>query len=234
MDDKWTDFSENNFAIVVLIYSCGFLTPNQPVVYPYRIFEQQQKKIMKTKNLFLAILLLTSTMALATTPDLKVVSVKGSSVFRVIYKGAETGKVRLNIFDAQNKRIHSETISAPNGFIYPLNFTDLATGDYTIEVVDGSGKQRQIVHYVPASVIDLKAIHMTKLVNQDGKYLLAISNAQKENIHVRIYDRDSQLVFSEGKEITGTYAAVYKINNAGIGYTFEISDQAGNTRSFSF
>ena len=189
---------------------------------------------MKTKNLFLAILLLTSTMAFATAPDMKVVSIKGSSVFRVFYKGAETGKVRLNIFDAQNKRIHSETIAAPNGFVYPLNFTGLATGDYTIEVIDGSGKQRQIVHYVPTPVIDLKAVHMTKLINQDGKYLLAISNAQKENIHVRIYDRDSQLVFSEGKEITGAYAAVYKISNAGHGYTFEISDQAGNIRSFSF
>jgi hypothetical protein len=173
-------------------------------------------------------------MAFATAPDMKVISVKGSSVFRVIYKGAETGKVRLNIFDAQNKRIHTETITALNGFIYPLNFTGLASGDYTIELIDNSGKQRQVVHYVPTSVIDLKTVHMTRLINQDGKYLLAISNAQNENIHVRIYDRDSQLVFSEGKEITGAYAAVYKINNAGNGYTFEITDQAGNIRSFSF
>src|SRR5688572_16340318 len=119
---------------------------------------------MKTKTLFFAMLLTVSTTAFALgkdKPGMAVVSAKGSGVFKVIYQGETAGRIRLNIFDAQERIIHSETINGLNGFIRPLNFKGLRSGNYTIELVDDAGKHRERVVYLPAH--EMKSIHVSKL-----------------------------------------------------------------------
>jgi len=169
---------------------------------------------MKTKTLFFTVLVLVSATAFAfgsDDPGMTVVSVKGSEVFKVIYKGATTGKIKLNILDAEGRTIHSETLFGLNGFILPVNFKGLQSGNYTIEVVDQAGSYRENVLYLPA--YEIKSIHVSKIRNEDGKFLLSIANAQDEPIQVRIFDGQT-IVYNESKTIKGDFAQVYKIKDA--------------------
>ncbi|MEX2232367.1 MAG: T9SS type A sorting domain-containing protein [Cyclobacteriaceae bacterium] len=190
---------------------------------------------MKTKTLFFAMLLTVSTAAFALgkdKPGMTVVAVKGSEVFKVIYQGETTGKIRLNIFDEQGRMIHSETIVGLSGFICPLNFKGLQSGNYTIELVDGTGKHREKVVYLPVS--EMKSIHVSKLRSEEGKFLFVIANAQDEPIRLKIYDERKSLVYEETRTISGDFAQVYKMANKHGRYTFEVADVAGNQKYFTF
>lgn len=190
---------------------------------------------MKTKALFFALLVAVSTTAFAfgnDEPGMTVVSFKGSEIFKVIYKGSKTGKVKLNILDQRGNTIHSETIAGLNGFICPVNFKGLASGTYTIEVVDDGARYQENVTYKPAH--ELKSIHVSKLVNENGKYLLSVSNAQNEPIGVRIYDQEQRLVYNNSQVRNGDFAQVFKMENNKGRYTFEVSDASGHKKYFNF
>ena len=159
---------------------------------------------MKTKTLFFALLVAVSTTAFGFSSDepaLTVVSSKGSEVFKVIYKGSTTARVKLNLLDERGNVIHSEVISGLNGFIRPLNFKGLESGQYTIEVVDKADRFQESVTYLPAH--ELKSIHVSKLLKHDGKFLLAVANAQEEAIHIKIFDQEQRLVHAESKTLRG-------------------------------
>lgn len=184
---------------------------------------------MKTKSLFVAALVLVSAVISAVGKDeptskagLAVVPVKGSEVFKVIYKGENAGRVKLNLYNAANEIVFSESISKVDGFIRPLNFRGLAFGEYTIELIDAFGKHAEKIKYAPSRSI----VRVAKLDNE-GKFLLAVANPRSNAITVKIFNADDQLIHSEVKEIKGDYAQVYTIKNVK-NVTFEISDSVGN------
>src|SRR6188768_3753575 len=109
---------------------------------------------MKTKSLFIAALVVVSASVAAfgkeeptSNKGMAVVPVKGSEVFKVIYKGEAAGRVKLNVYNTESKLVFSETISGTDGFIRPLNFSGLTAGEYTIELVDALGKKSEKVSY---------------------------------------------------------------------------------------
>lgn len=164
-------------------------------------------------------------------PDMIVVSSRGSEVFKVIYKGITSGRVKLSIFDGQGKIVLSENLQGKDGFIRPLNFKGLPSGNYTIQLVDDQGSYQESVRYVPSA--ELKSIHATKL-DDEGRFLLSIANAQTEEIVIRIYDKEQRLLHSETNTLTGDFARVYKLDNMLKQYVCEVSDGAGNKKLFSF
>jgi hypothetical protein len=187
---------------------------------------------MKAKIVMLAVILSMSTMHYAIgkdAPELAVVAVKGSDVFKVIYKGAAAGRVKVNIIDFRNKAVLSETITGLDGFIFPVNFKGLPAGDYTIELIDGAGRKSEKVFYQPLS--EMKKIHISKVRGSDGRFLLSIANSQKELIFVNIFDSGSNLIYTDSRFISGDFAQVYKIEKAGA-YTFQVSDINGVVKSF--
>lgn len=185
------------------------------------------------KALFLALFVAVSSTVFGNDePAMTVVSFKGSEVFKVIYKGTTTGKVRLNILDAKGRTLHSEVISGVDGFILPVNFKGLTSGKYTIELVDNFGKYEQEVVYKP--FVDAKSIHVSKILSEEGKFLLAVANAKNEAIRVKIYDDTQRLLYNESKILSGDFAQVFRIQNPQTNYTFEISDEAGNSKYFNF
>jgi hypothetical protein len=192
---------------------------------------------MKTKSLFIAALVTIIAMAPAVGKDaprnagLAVVSVKGSEVFKVIYKGEIAGKVKLSVYNAAAKLVFTETLSGNEGFIRPLNFSGLAFGEYTVEIVDAAGKRAEKVNYQPVSA--KKNIHVSKVSKESGKFLISVGNVGAEKINVRIFDALNNLMYSEEKEITGAFAQIYSVKNFE-GITFEVSDSTGNTRIVRF
>src|SRR5688572_9254704 len=135
---------------------------------------------MKTKSLFIAALVTVGAAMSAfgkeepTNKGLAVVAVKGSEVFKVIYKGEGSSRVKLNVYNSSAEVVFSESFSGVEGFIRPLNFKGLQSGEYTIELVDATGKKVEKLNYQPAK--SDKNIHITKVGSQEGKFMIAMAS----------------------------------------------------------
>jgi hypothetical protein len=192
---------------------------------------------MKIKSLIIAaIVVLNSAVAFAGEDEprktgIAIFPVKGTGVFKLVYKGESVGKVKFNIYNASGSLILTEVVNGVDGFICPLNFTGLASGEYTVELVDALGKKVEKITYQPTKSI--KHIHVSKMP-EAGKYLVAIANTGSEVINLRIYDNYNNLVHSESKEISGDFAQLYKLSNTSLTYTFEVTDKLGNTKTIKF
>lgn len=195
---------------------------------------------MKTKSLVLAALVTVSAAVSAIGKDvpsnagLVVVPMKGSEVFKVIYKGENAGRVKLNIYNAASSMIFSETINTTDGFIAPLNFAGMAPGEYTLELVDNTGaKKVEKVKYLTA-LSSAKNVHVSRISKETGKFLVAVTNNSTEKINVRIYDGANNLVHSESREAKGDFAQLYTVKNVTGALTFEVSDETGYTKTIRF
>jgi hypothetical protein len=152
-------------------------------------------------------------------------------VIKVIYKGEAAGKVKLNIYNEAAELVFSETFNGLDGFIRPLNFNGLQAGEYTVELIDAAGKKVEKVSYKPSSTA--KSVHISKL-GEEGKYLIAISGVGKEVVDVKIYDAANNLVHSESKAIDGNFAQIYAVKNINGALTFEVTNNAGYTKTVRF
>ena len=192
---------------------------------------------MKTKSLFIAVVALLVTLSAfgneepSNSKGLAVVPVKGSEIFKVIYKGEAAGKVKLNIYNQASELVFSESINGMDGFIRPLNFTGLDAGQYTVELIDATGKKVEKVDYKPAT--SLKFVHISKLSEQ-GKFLVAVSGKGKEVVDVKIYDAANNLLHAESKTIDGSYAQVYSLKNIRGAVTFQVTNSVGTVKTVRF
>jgi hypothetical protein len=191
---------------------------------------------MKTKSIFLAAFLVTAVAAFGSDEPKKagvaIVPIKGTEVFKVIYKSENAGKVRVNVYDADNDVVYTERFNNTNGFILPLNFSKLGFGEYTVELIDGSGKQIQRIVSLPAVVIG--NIRVAKLDAAQDKFLVAVSGSGNEKITVRIFDGHNNLLHNEVKSIVGDFAQVYTVKNLRGALTFEVSDNNGFLKTVKF
>jgi hypothetical protein len=131
---------------------------------------------MKTKLMVSALLVaLIAGAAVAADPvgpKVVIINQKEAGIFKVIYEGAQVGKVNLRIADESGVVLFRETISNVDGFIRPVNLKSLEAGEYTIEVSDAFGKFSQKVNNKvekPESVF-----HLAKIAG-DKRYLKDVS-----------------------------------------------------------
>ena len=188
---------------------------------------------MKTKSLYFAALFIIGAAVAAvgkeepSSAKLAVVAVQGSQVVKVIYKTETAGKVKLSVYDAAAKVVFTETRNSNEGFILPLNFSGLRSGQYTVELVDAAGTKSEKINYQPVAV---KNVHVAKTA-AEGKFVVSVVNANSP-VGVKIYDANHNLVHDSIKEASGSYAQLYSIKNF-TGATFEITN-AGETSTFRF
>lgn len=192
---------------------------------------------MKTKSLFIAVVAMVVALSAfgeepSNSKGLAVVPVKGSEVIKVIYKGENAGKIKLNIYNEQAQLVFSESINGLDGFIRPLNFNGLAAGQYTFEIIDANGKKTEKVNYQPLAA-KASNVHVTKLAGE-GKFLLAVAANGKETISVKIFDAANTLVHSESKSVDGAYAQIYTVKNVKGALTFEVTGANGTTKTVRF
>ncbi|HPM30418.1 MAG TPA: hypothetical protein PLJ60_08770 [Chryseolinea sp.] len=193
---------------------------------------------MKTKSLLISALVVIGATVSAiakeepTKAGLAIVSVKGSETFKVIYKTENTGFTKVNIYNAEAKVIFSKVVSNAGGFILPLNFNGLNAGEYTIELIDGTGTKVEKVNFQPSAKSSLN-VHVSKM-SEEGKFLLAIANSKDEEVTVTIYDNFENVLHTETKKLDGDFAQVYALKGKASSYTFEISDKSGKIKSVKF
>ncbi|HZI23756.1 MAG TPA: DUF3244 domain-containing protein [Chryseolinea sp.] len=191
---------------------------------------------MKTKSIYLAAFLLMS--AVATfgnenpTSGIAVLSAKGKDVFRVIYKNETANDVKVKLYNSNDEIIHSSSISQTTGFILPLNLSKLNFGEYRLELTDASGKRVERIVYQNSKPVD--NIRVSKLTNNEGKFMVSVMSAKNEKVTVRIFDSYNNLLHNEVKNVSGNFAQVYTLKNLKGACTFEVSDDAGRVKTVQF
>ncbi|HEX6893521.1 MAG TPA: T9SS type A sorting domain-containing protein [Chryseolinea sp.] len=189
---------------------------------------------MKTKSLYFAALFVIGAAVAAVGKEepnstgMAVVAVKGSEVVKVIYKSETAGKVKLSVYDAASKIVFTETRMSNEGFILPLNFSGLQSGQYTVQLVDANGTKSEKINYQPSAFT--KNVHVAK-VAAEGKFVLSVVKGNS-TVGVKIYDLNNNLVHESSKEVSGDYAQLFSIKNFA-GATFEITN-GGETSTFRF
>jgi hypothetical protein len=192
---------------------------------------------MKTKVMCIAAFMVFVASVAAVGKDepragMAVVAVKGSEVFKVIYRGESASKVKLNVFNESSDIVFTETFNNMDGFIRPLNFSGLQFGEYTIEVTDAQGTRVERINFQPVKAE--RAVHVSKLVNEEGSFLLSVAKNSGESITVKIFDNASNLLYSGSRSDSGDFAQVFKLKDVYGGVTFEISDNAGHVSTVRF
>jgi hypothetical protein len=204
--------------------------PVFPDIRPY-ICNENKIKTMKTKSVVFALMLaFVSVAAMAADPvgpKVVIINQKESGIFKVIYEGAQTGKVSLKIFNKSGKVVFAETINGTDGFIRPVNFSGMDAGEYTIEVSDAAGKQINKLEYNMDTKVH--TVHVAK-IGKESKYLLAVANQGSEEIIVRIFDGANNLVHNENLVVDGSLGLVYNLKNIAGVPTFEVTNQTGSTK----
>jgi hypothetical protein len=186
---------------------------------------------MKTKSVVFALsMAFVSVAAVAADPvgpKVVIVNQKEAGIFKVIYEGGQAGRVTMRIYNSSGRVVFAESINGIDGFIRPVNFSGMKPGEYTIEIANASGKQTQTVSYRMEN--KNQTIHVAKL-GDESKYLLAVGNIGAEEITVRIFDGDKNLVHNENLTIDGNFGQVYNLRNVSGMPSFEVTNQMGTTK----
>ncbi len=197
---------------------------------------------MKSRAMLVAsMLMLVSVFTFANKSNdsqLEVVAQQSKSILKVIYQGTSNGKAVLKVYNQAGEVVFMDRIFTEKGFIRPLNFAGMEKGTYKIEVSTSQGTSVKSVEYgaseetkavVSANETSaIKAVHIAKL-NAEGKYLIAISNQGENNVTVRVYDGNKNIVSNKRISINGNYGVVYNLKNVVGTPSIEVTDKAGNT-----
>lgn len=192
---------------------------------------------MKTRQIVItAMMVLASVLSYAVDSkdsQLVVVNPKTSNVFKVIYKSAGQNTVSLKVYNKQGELVFSDNVYSSNGFIRPLNFEGMESGEYKVELKSGNTVNEQSFFYAPTPEVTsveatgtLKSIHVSKL-NADNKYLVAFSNTGDSRVNVKIYDGAKELVLNTSMNISGDKGIVYSLKDVAGVPSFEVTGNKG-------
>ena len=186
---------------------------------------------MKTKSVLMGVLMSVSAMAFASGPSFKVavVNQKESGIFKIIYEGETKGDVKLNVLNSAGTVVYHETLKDVDNFMRPLNFGGMAYGEYSVELVDNTGKKVQVINYATPATGTVGNVRVSKTA-EAGKYLLAVANAGVSEMNVKIYDGASELVHSQTVSVNGSLGLIYNLKKISGEPTFTVTDKAGTVQ----
>jgi hypothetical protein len=182
---------------------------------------------MKTKFLVTALALMVianaSVMAQDSSPSFDIINQEGSSVYKLVYKSPGQGKVNLKIAD-KSGIIYTELLSFTDKFSYPLDFSGMNKGEYTITLSDKKKSLKKSIVYDVK--IPLAFVHVAKQPNE--KYMLTIKSEAPSDFTVRIYDRWNNEVMQKSESVVVDFGLVYNLSNLNGPFSFEVTNATGN------
>src|SRR6187431_579412 len=157
---------------------------------------------------------------------------KSGSLVKLFYKGAKDCNVRVIISNAKNKVVFEETIKHVDGFMRPYNFSNLEEGDYTVELIDHTGKKIEKISYRNHKIERLAGL--IKISKEEGKYLLTVPNRGENAFDVSIYDLSGALLYRHTEKADGDFAKVYNLSEVSKKFVFIITDKSGSTKQIEY
>jgi hypothetical protein len=150
---------------------------------------------------------------------------KGSTIYKVLYKSSGTGKAVLKISD-KTGLVFSEVVNYTNGFAYPIDFKNMAEGEYTVEVSGKDANFKQVVN-----LAKIKPVAYVRVAKQSNKKeLLTIVSEVPANFTIRVFDKWNNEVFERAEAINSSYGVVFNTANLALGYTFVVTEASGTMK----
>jgi hypothetical protein len=157
---------------------------------------------------------------------------RSGSTFKVFYKGSSINKVTVNIYDSRGEKVFSDHVGKFESFVRPYNFSGLAEGQYSIELIDNIGKQVESVEYRNGKIE--KLANLIKVADGESKYLLVVPSRGKDVLSVKIFDADGFVVYDGVENVDGNFAKVYDLKALNNNFRFEITDKTGAIKSVRY
>ena len=157
--------------------------------------------------------------------------IQKGSLLKVLYKGFEKSNIKINIRDSRNREIFSETVRKTDGFVRPYNLAHLDDGQYTIEVVDGSGANSQSV--IVKKHEEERKFHLMPVTNQYGKVMLMVGRDAR-SFQITFRNADGELLLEEEKIIDTDFAKVYDLSVLKDHVVITVKDEFGNSEVYNF
>ncbi len=186
-----------------------------------------------TIKFFALILFVAGTFAAQAAPlKLAVISDATTGVYKLVYRAAEAGKVKVSILNSAQEIIFTETLSSVQSFVRPYNFSNLTQGEYTIVVEDKNGKTEEHVSYYFKKVES--NVDVTKIANESRKYLLSVENKETDLIDVKIIDKSNNVLHQQSMTVTGKFSVIYNLTSVQGDVTFEVTGSNGAVKTFNY
>ena len=141
----------------------------------------------------------------------KVFSYNGKEIYKVVFQSKKETSVTINLLDKQGNYLHTTTVDKTTGFAQPFNFSDLVSGEYTFEILNGKEKVVETVHYIKES----EKVSKNLLVKIDAsKRMVTIASyyGDKSNISVLFFNQTGDIIL-EDKLATLLDGKIYDLSN---------------------
>lgn len=153
--------------------------------------------------------------------------IKQGSTFKLFFKCKESDKVKVTIYNKDNKTVFKETLYRTDGFMRPYNLDKLGEGDYRVVVTDENCEHTNVFHHYAEKSKSL--IGVIQLSDSPEKFVLTIGKkSAPEVIGVKIYNDKNEIVYEQLEHVSGDFAKLYNLRE-GDSYRFEITDSNGTT-----
>ena len=171
---------------------------------------------MLTKNLLAVLLTVIGTTAFANENDasrLTIVPQKGGDAYKLIYQSETPEPVFVSIKDQSGDFILREKFTRTDGFILPVNFRNVKTGTYHVEIKGRKDAVTETISHVSKSDLLKSRVFIQ---NNNGKMGIVGYDLGASDLYVEIYDSKSNLVYNDRINANGVLNKTFqfeKINS---------------------
>ncbi|MCC5927988.1 MAG: hypothetical protein JJU28_01970 [Cyclobacteriaceae bacterium] len=133
----------------------------------------------------------------------------GESRYELIYFKEGPCQVKINIYNAEGKKIISEQLNKQRSFKRIYDFKELSFGQYQFELIDKDGVLSKTIFY-SAPVFPSAEVFITK---KDNEMLEVVVKGEKiEPVKVMIYDHSHKLIHEDYISRTKGFVKMYDLS----------------------
>ena len=189
---------------------------------PYGIKKIYMKK---TLSVFGALMLISSVVLAGGTPSpsesSKMAILKSGAIVKVFYKNPEAGKVKVTIYDKDDKALFTEEVKSRTGFVRPYNLNSLPEGDYRLVMQDGNEVREENVctrndHAKPLVGI-IKA--------NENQFVVTVFSKAQNNFRITVLDEERNVLFTELYSVNGRASKLFNVKDVKGAVSVEVGNK---------
>lgn len=143
--------------------------------------------------------------------EVKVLAGNKAGVYNLLFESAEDKTVNVRVLDANHKLLSNKRITKTDGFLQPIDFSSLPTGNYFIEITgEGTSLKESVQHQV--TTIEADDIRVTT-VNNAKKVAFATALTESAPLNLYFYDEAGAVVYRETVEASELNRKLYDLTS---------------------
>lgn len=143
--------------------------------------------------------------------EVKVLAGNKAGVYNLFFESAEDKTVNVRVLDANHKLLSNKRIIKTDGFLQPIDFSNLPTGNYFIEITgQGTALTESVQHQV--TTVNADDFRVTT-VNNARKVAFATTLTESAPLNLYFYDESGVIVYRESVESSELNRKLYDLSS---------------------